>query len=135
MGCGLLHRRYIFRSSGQTRRQVHLRSVCFEARPKDIKRFDVEWDWDENPFKGANKQGLKVLIVLLNNWDLKNSNHRMLPVKGRNRGGSELRYVVSDLGVAFGKTGNSITIIATLPTNTSRQSTLRTLMAAHRLWF
>ena len=82
------------------------KNVRFEARPKTLKRYDYEWDWDENPFKGTNElQGLKVLMVLLNNWDLKNSNHRVLLLKDQN----ELQYIVSDLGVAFGKTGNSIT--------------------------
>jgi hypothetical protein len=82
------------------------RNVRFEARPKTLKRYDYEWDWDDNPFKGTNElQGLKVLMVLLNNWDLKNSNHRVLLLKDQN----ELQYIVSDLGVAFGKTGNSIT--------------------------
>jgi hypothetical protein len=82
------------------------KDVRFEARPKTIKRYDMEWDWDDNPFRGKNElQGLKVLMVLLNNWDLKNSNHRILFSKDEN----ELRYVVSDLGVAFGKTGNMIT--------------------------
>ena len=82
------------------------RDVRFEARPKTIKRYDKEWDWDDNPFRGKSElQGLKVLMVLLNNWDLKNSNHRILFIKDDN----ELRYVVSDLGVAFGKTGNMIT--------------------------
>ncbi|MFN2577379.1 MAG: hypothetical protein ABR607_06775 [Pyrinomonadaceae bacterium] len=83
-----------------------LKNVRFEARPKTIKRYDLEWDWDNNPFKGSNElQGLKVLMVLLNNWDLKNANHRILFMKDDN----QLRYVVSDLGVAFGKTGSSIT--------------------------
>ncbi len=82
------------------------KNVRFEARPKTLKRYDYEWDWDENPFKGTNElQGLKVLMVLLNNWDLKNSNHRVLLLKDQN----QLQYIVSDLGVAFGKTGNSIT--------------------------
>ena len=82
------------------------KDVRFEARPKTIKRYDTEWDWDDNPFRGKSElQGLKVLMVLLNNWDLKNSNHRVLFIKDDN----ELRYVVSDLGVAFGKTGNMIT--------------------------
>ena len=82
------------------------KDVRFEARQKSIKRYDVEWDWDDNPFRGKSElQGLKVLMVLLNNWDLKNQNHRILFIKDDN----ELRYVVSDLGVAFGKTGNSIT--------------------------
>src|SRR5438046_3339448 len=82
------------------------RDVRFEARPKTIKRYDKEWDWDDNPFRGKSElQGLKVLMVLLNNWDLKNSNHRILFAKDNN----ELHYVVNDLGVAFGKTVNMIT--------------------------
>src|SRR5205085_7561033 len=83
-----------------------VKDVRFEARPKNLKRYDQEWDWDDNPFKGTDQlQGLKVLMVMLNNWDLKNSNHRIIYAKDEN----ELRYVVSDLGVAFGKTGNMIT--------------------------
>ena len=83
-----------------------VKDVRFEARPKNLKRYDQEWDWDNNPFKGTDQlQGLKVLMVMLNNWDLKNSNHRIIYAKEEN----ELRYVVSDLGVAFGKTGNMIT--------------------------
>src|SRR6266404_6086692 len=82
------------------------KDVRFEARPKNLKRYVMEWDWEDNPFRGKDElQGLKVLMVLLNNWDLKNSNHRILFAKDDN----ELRYVVSDLGVAFGKTGNMIT--------------------------
>jgi hypothetical protein len=86
------------------------KNVRFEARPKEIKRFDYEWDWDDNPFKGTPElQGLKVMMVLLNNWDLKVQNHRVLLVDKEGGNGKELRYIVSDLGVAFGKTGSSIT--------------------------
>jgi hypothetical protein len=38
-------------------------------------------------------------MALFENWDLKDSNNRILA------GGGELRYVVSDLGATFGKTG------------------------------
>src|SRR5438128_4953015 len=77
------------------------KNVRFEARPKEIKRYDVEWDWDENPFKGTNElQGLKVMAVLLNDWDLKTQNNRVLLVRNNN----ELRYIISDLGATFGKT-------------------------------
>lgn len=86
-----------------------LKDVRFEARPKEIKRYDEEWDWDHNPFAGTNElQGLKVLMVMLNNWDLKTSNNRVLLVKDET-GANELRYIVSDLGATLGKTGNSIT--------------------------
>lgn len=87
-----------------------LRNVRFEARPKEIKRYDVEWDWDDNPFKGKPElQGLKVMAVLLNDWDLKVQNNRVLLVKDETSGENELRYIVSDWGATLGKTGNSIT--------------------------
>src|SRR5260221_6225643 len=87
-----------------------LKNVRFEARPKEIKRFDVEWDWDRNPFAGKPElQGLKVLAVLLNDWDLKSANNRVLLVHDEATGNDELRYIISDLGATLGKTGNSIT--------------------------
>ena len=82
-------------------------NVRFEARPDDYKRLN-EWSWDDNPFKGSKEfAGFVVLMGLLNNWDLKDSNNKIIYVPGE--GGGELRYVVSDLGATFGKTGNFIT--------------------------
>jgi hypothetical protein len=78
-------------------------NVRFEARPKNIKRLD-EWEWKDNPFVGTREfQGLKVMMILLNNWDIKDSNNKVLAA------GNELRYVISDLGTTFGKTGSFIT--------------------------
>ncbi|HKO98322.1 MAG TPA: hypothetical protein VJU86_15095 [Pyrinomonadaceae bacterium] len=75
--------------------------VRLEARPASEKRLD-EWKWDENPFVGTREfQGLKVMMLFLENWDIKDSNNEIVQVKGTNR----LRYVVSDLGATFGKTG------------------------------
>jgi hypothetical protein len=79
-------------------------NVRFEARPKNVKRLD-EWSWKQNPFKGTRElEGLKVLMVMLNNWDLKDSNNVVIYAPG-GREGAELRYVVSDLGATFGKEG------------------------------
>lgn len=78
-------------------------NVRFEARPENVDRLD-EWKWIDNPFAGKRElQGLKVLMALMENWDLKDANNRVLWVKGS--GGNELRYIVSDLGTTFGKTG------------------------------
>lgn len=78
-------------------------NVRLEARPDDIKRFD-EWTWKENPFAGKRElQGLKVLMALMENWDLKDENNGILAV--RRNGQTELHYIVSDLGTTFGKTG------------------------------
>jgi hypothetical protein len=83
-------------------------NVRFEARPENIRRLD-NWAWDENPFKGTKEfAGLVVMMGLLNNWDLKDTNNRVIYVPGEG-GQGELRYIISDLGATFGKTGNFIT--------------------------
>jgi hypothetical protein len=75
--------------------------VRLEARPDGEKRFD-EWKWDQNPFVGTRQfQGLKIMMLFLENWDIKDSNNEIIQVKGNNK----LRYVVSDLGATLGKTG------------------------------
>ena len=82
-------------------------NVRLEARPEDVKRTG-EWKWEDNPFKGKPEmQGLKIMMALINNWDIKNSNNEILATKGQTTGG-ELRYIVSDLGGTFGKTGGFI---------------------------
>ena len=78
-------------------------NVRFEARPENVDRFD-EWSWEDNPFSGKRElQGLKVLMALMENWDLKDENNRILVVSKGDR--NELHYIVSDLGTTFGKTG------------------------------
>jgi len=79
-------------------------NVRFEARPENVKRLD-EWAWQSNPFAGTKElKGLLVLMSLLNNWDLKDSNNKILLVNN-DAGQPELRYIISDLGATFGKTG------------------------------
>jgi hypothetical protein len=74
-------------------------NVRFEARPKNVKRVG-EWSWKQNPFAGTRElEGLKVLMVLMNNWDVKDENNVILNTPG------ELRYAISDLGATFGKGG------------------------------
>jgi hypothetical protein len=83
-------------------------NVRFEARPDNYKRLDA-WSWQENPFKGTKEfAGLVVLMGLLNNWDLKDENNKVVYVPA-DGGQGELRYIISDLGATFGKTGNFIT--------------------------
>jgi len=73
------------------------RNVRLEARPAGIDR-DGRWKWDENPFVGTREfKGLRVMMALINNWDLKDDNNAILRTKG------EARYLVSDLGSSFGK--------------------------------
>jgi hypothetical protein len=79
------------------------KNVKLEARPKDVKRVEF-WRWADNPFVGKREfQGLKIMMVLINNWDMKDDNNAILATKGVTD--SERRYIISDLGATFGKTG------------------------------
>lgn len=83
-------------------------NVRFEARPAEWRRLD-NWGWADNPFKGTREfQGLVVLMGLINNWDLKDTNNKVIYVPGAGGGRGELRYVVADLGATFGKTGGFV---------------------------
>jgi hypothetical protein len=75
--------------------------VRLEARREGEKR-EGEWKWEENPFVGRRQfQGLKIMMLFLENWDIKDSNNEIIRVKETGK----LRYVISDLGATFGKTG------------------------------
>ena len=74
-------------------------NVRFEARPEDFKRAG-EWQWKRNPFIGKPEfQGLKIMMAMINNWDLKDANNVILKPKNNN---NELLYIISDLGATFG---------------------------------
>ena len=76
-------------------------NVRFEARPDNVERLD-EWKWRENPFVGKKElQGLKMMMVFMNNWDVLDLQNKVLQV------GDEQHYIVSDLGRTFGRLGNN----------------------------
>lgn len=78
-------------------------NVRLEARPADVKRTG-NWMWEKNPFMDKPEfKGLKIFMVMVNNWDMKDDNNEILAPKGDTTG--ELRYIISDLGATFGKTG------------------------------
>ena len=65
------------------------------------------WQWGSNPFTGTRElNGLRVMMALINNWDLKDSNNAVYQEK-HNDGSTtpEQVYLVSDLGASFGTTG------------------------------
>ena len=73
-----------------------------ERKPATVKKLG-NWDWFDNPFLGRRElNGLRVMMSLLNNWDLKKVNNSIYVVSG------ERHYVVSDVGATFGKTGNEL---------------------------
>jgi len=57
------------------------------------------WDWFDNPFVNTRElNGLRVMMALINNWDLTTKNNKVYVAD------SERHFVVSDLGASFGKT-------------------------------
>lgn len=62
------------------------------------------WKWKKNPFSGTRElNGLRVMMALINNWDLKDVNNTVYELDGNQI------YLVSDLGSSFGSTGYKIT--------------------------
>jgi hypothetical protein len=97
-GVSKLHRGQEFVSSRGT---VH--GARLERKLSDVEKLGT-WDWFDNPFIDKRElNGLRVMMALLNNWDLKNINNSVYEI------GGERRYVVTDLGASFGNTGNSLT--------------------------
>lgn len=81
------------------------KNVRLEARPDNIERLD-EWKWKDNPFNGTRElQGLKIMMVLLKNWDIVDVQNKVLLVEGKK--GKERHYIISDLGATFGRLGNN----------------------------
>jgi hypothetical protein len=55
------------------------------------------WPWRGDPFTGTRElNGLRTLMAVINNWDLKDENNSVYEQSG------ERLYVVSDLGASFG---------------------------------
>jgi hypothetical protein len=81
-------------------------NVRLEARPETVDRLD-EWKWKENPFIGTKEyQGLKMMMVFFNNWDVVDVQNKILQADGAD-GSKQLQYIISDLGATFGKLGNN----------------------------
>ena len=77
--------------------------VRLKREPKDEKNIGI-WHWRSDPFANTREwNGLRVLMALINNWDLKDENNAIYEEKPR-QGSDELQriYMVSDLGSSFG---------------------------------
>jgi hypothetical protein len=76
-------------------------NVRLEARPEGMKR-GKEWKWGSTPFERTPQmKGLMLMMALINNWDMKSANNVLI------EDGDMQKYVISDLGVSFGKTGSN----------------------------
>lgn len=64
-----------------------------------------EWSWYETRVAGMREfNGLRVMMALINNWDLKADNNSV-----DDQGDAGQRYLVSDLGASLGRTGSGFT--------------------------
>lgn len=89
----------------------------FELEDRSVRMlFDEHsWSWDDNPFAGTKQlSGLKILNMLLSNWDTKD---RRDVSRGSNtaifeyrvsRWAREARYLITDWGGAMGKWGSNV---------------------------
>jgi len=85
-----------------TRRNL-LNGARFEPIRADLQA-GQSWDWAKNPFQGTQElSGLKVMMILLNNYDARSNNNKIYFVKDDVSGEVEARYYVSDLGATLGK--------------------------------
>src|SRR5687768_804995 len=80
-----------------------VRGARFEPKRSGMKR-GATWSWQKNPFENTRElSGLKVLMILLNNFDARPENNRIIYVDvARHR---EARYYVTDLGATLGRAG------------------------------
>jgi hypothetical protein len=98
---GHLHRGQKLIQAGGVMRNVRLK------RTQDEKKIDT-WRWRDNPFVGTRElDGLRVMMAVLNNWDLKDENNAIREEK-RTDDIDKRVYVVSDLGASFGTTGRGL---------------------------
>jgi len=98
---------HLDRAGGAIARDGRFRSARFEKRAADVTRLGVRWRFDDNPFaRSPELSGLKVVVTLLANWDTKPGNSNVLQVR-RADGTLEHRYLLADIGAAFGRMARS----------------------------
>ena len=78
-----------------------IENVRMKRHPRHAEK-DDRWKWSKNPFTGTREfNGLRVMMALINNWDLKDENNAVYDDKET---GKQL-YMVTDLGASFGSIG------------------------------
>ena len=95
----------------------HFVDARFELDDPHVRKLFEEhsWAWNDNPFVGTRElQGLKVLVMLLSDWDIKD---RRDVARGSNtaifehrlsRWRREARYLITDWGGSMGRWGSNI---------------------------
>ena len=95
---------HLHRGQGHVISPNHVEKVRLQRHLGGEKK-DATWNWRHNPFVGKREfNGLRVMMALLSNWDLKDENNAVF----KDKDGAEL-YMVTDVGTAFGASGNRYT--------------------------
>jgi hypothetical protein len=78
-----------------------MQNARFKREPDGEEKVGT-WKWRDNPFRDTREwNGLRVLMALVNNWDVKDVNNAVY------QGSGERVYMVSDIGASFGAPGRS----------------------------
>jgi len=84
----------------------HIEQARFARKPQGQKKIGI-WQWKDNPFLNTREfNGLRVMMAVMNNWDLKDVNNAVF--RDKNYGQDIL--IVSDVGATFGTNGLSWTV-------------------------
>ena len=93
-----LHRGHEFVSAGGAIHDARLQ------RMDKSEEKDGHWKWKQDPFTGTRElNGLRVLMAVIDNWDLKDINNKIVVEKAAQT--PREIYYVSDLGASFGPSG------------------------------
>jgi hypothetical protein len=94
------------RGQNFVRRGGAVLNVRLQRHPHGYKKI-ANWAWRKNPFDGTREfNGLRVMMGLIGNWDLKDENNAVLQ---KESDPSITLYEVSDVGTALGTPGKSYT--------------------------
>lgn len=91
---------HLRRLKGRISSDSIVKNARFEREPKGTKKQDdsPSWSWKSSESLDSREvNGLKTIMALINNWDLKAENNAVYDGPGESK-----LYVVSDLGAAFG---------------------------------
>ena len=79
----------------------HIENARFARKPPHEKKIGI-WRWKSNPFTGKRDfNGLRVMMAVMNNWDLKDVNNAVYEDKDNHL----QLFLVSDVGATFGANG------------------------------
>jgi hypothetical protein len=95
---------HLHRGQGHMISPNHFDGARLQRHPGGEKK-EANWNWRHNPFVGTREfNGLRVMMTLLSNWDLKDENNAIFTAKD-----GQQQYLVTDVGTAFGASGTRYT--------------------------